>query len=165
MSSVPANWKRLYQRLRSMERTEIADRIRQQATARLDWVRYKAGRDFAPQLVEKVSTQPHFFFSPGSVPALCSRLRELFPETAEQIVHRAERICQHRFDLLGYEALDYGAEIDWYSDRVHGKRAPRKPWFQMKYLDFSEVGDSKVTWGTQSSPTPGHSRQGVPPQR
>ena len=39
-----------------------------------------------------------------------------------------------------------GLEIDWHCDRVHGKRAPRKPWFRMKYLDFAEVGDSKVTW-------------------
>ena len=105
-----------------MERAEIADRVRQQAMARFDWLRYKAGLDFAPQMAETVSTQPHFFFSPGSVPALCGRLRELFPETADQIVQRAERICQHRFDLLGYEALDYGAEIDWHSDRVHGNR-------------------------------------------
>jgi len=146
MSSVPGRWKRMYRRLRTMERAEIADRVRQQAMARFDWLRYKAGLDFAPQMAETVSTQPHFFFSPGSVPALCGRLRELFPETADQIVQRAERICQHRFDLLGYEALDYGAEIDWHSDRVHGKRAPRKPWFQLKYLDFSEVGDAKVTW-------------------
>ncbi|MGA2645217.1 MAG: alginate lyase family protein [Candidatus Sulfotelmatobacter sp.] len=58
----------------------------------------------------------------------------------------AERICRHRFDLLGYENLDYGAEIDWHFDIVHGKRGPRKPWFKVKYLDFEEVGDSKITW-------------------
>lgn len=141
-----SSWKRVYGRLRAMDRAELVDRIRQQTTARVDWLRYKAGRDFAPQLAETATTQAHFFFSPQSVPALCSRLRELFPEAAEQIVQRAERICQHRFDLLGYEALDYGSEIDWHSDRVHEKRAPRKPWFNVKYLNFAEVGDSKVTW-------------------
>ena len=145
MSSVPG-WKRIYRRLRSMEPAEIADRVRQHGTARIDWMRYKAGADFAPQLADAASAQPQFFFSPQAVPALCSKLRELFPETAEQIVQRAERICQHRFDLLGYESLDYGSEIDWHRDRVHGQRAPRKPWFKVKYLDFAEVGDSKVTW-------------------
>ena len=145
MSSAPG-WKRIYGRLRTMSRAEIVDRVRQQGTARLDWLRYKAGLDLSPHIADTASAQPHFFFEPQAVPALCSKLRELFPESAEQIVQRAERICQHRFDLLGYENLDYGAQIDWHSDRVHGKRAPRKQWFKIKYLDFEEVGDSKVTW-------------------
>jgi hypothetical protein len=52
----------------------------------------------------------------------------------------------HRFDLLGYENLDYGTSIDWHLDGVHAKRAPRKPWYQIRYLNFAEVGDVKVTW-------------------
>jgi hypothetical protein len=130
-----------------MDRAEIAERIRQHAAARLDLVRYKAGANFAPRMQATVSgLQPRFFFSPDAFPGLCSKLRQVFPETAERIIERAERICEHRFDLLGYDAVDYGSEIDWHCDRVHGKRAPRKPWFRMKYLDFAEVGDSKVTW-------------------
>ena len=146
MSSGPAGWKRIYRRVLAMDRAEIVDRIRQQATARLDLLRSKAGSDFAPQMQHVGSIQPRFFFSPEQVPGLCAKLRQLFPEQAAQIVERAERICEHRFDLLGYEAVDYGAQIDWHCDRVHGKRAPRKPWFRVKYLDFTEVGDSKVTW-------------------
>ena len=147
MSSGPAGWKRVYRRVLAMDRAEMVDRIRQQATARVDLARYKLGADFAPRMNSVVAgPQPRFFFSPDAVPGLCSKLRQLFPETAEQIVERAERICQHRFDLLGFDGVDYLAEIDWHCDRVHGKRAPRKPWFRMKYLDFAEVGDSKVTW-------------------
>ena len=73
-------------------------------------------------------------------------LKQVFPSQADDIVVRAEKICRHRFDLLGYENLDYGAEIDWQLDVVHGKRGPRKPWFKVKYLEFEEVGDSKITW-------------------
>jgi hypothetical protein len=147
MSSGLAGWTRIYRRVLAMDRAEIADRVRQQTTARLDVLRFKAGADFAPRMQSVGSgTQPRFFFSPEQVPGLCTKLRQLFPGQAEQIVERAERICQHRFDLLGYDGVDYGAEIDWHCDRVHGKRAPRKPWFRMKYLDFAEVGDSKVTW-------------------
>jgi len=142
----PAGWKRLYRRVHSMEGAEIVDRLRQHATSRLDWVRYKLGADFSPEIASVPQGEPRFFFSADDVPRLCSKLRELFPETAEQVIRRAERICQHRFDLLGYEAVDYGTEIDWHSDRVHGKRAPRKAWFNLKYLDFDQVGDSKVTW-------------------
>jgi Heparinase II/III-like protein/Heparinase II/III N-terminus len=147
MSARVARWKNLYRRVRAMDREEIADRVRQRVTAHVDLVRYKAGADFAPGLADSASSsQPRFFFTPEAVPGLCSRLRELFPETVEQIIERAERICEHRFDLLGYRDVDYGSEIDWHCDPVHGKRAPRKPWFQVKYLDFAEVGDSKVTW-------------------
>jgi Heparinase II/III-like protein/Heparinase II/III N-terminus len=147
MSSGTAAWKRVYRRVLAMDRAEIADRIRQHAAARLDLVRYKAGAHFVPRMHAAVSgLQPRFFFAPDAVSGLCSKLRHVFPETAEQIIERAARICGHRFDLLGYDAVDYGSEIDWHCDGVHGKRAPRKPWFLMKYLDFAEVGDSKVTW-------------------
>jgi glycosyltransferase involved in cell wall biosynthesis len=141
-----AGWKRVYRRVRSMGGAEVTERLRQHATARLDWVRYRVGSDFFSEISTVPQGRPRFFFSPEEVPHLSSRLRELFPETAEQIVRRAERICQHCFDLLGYEAVDYATEIDWHCDRVHGKRAPRKPWFKLKYLDFAQVGDSKVTW-------------------
>jgi hypothetical protein len=146
MSSGPANWKRVYRRLIAMDRAEIADRVRQQTVARLDLIRYKAGANFSPRIGAPSGQRAHFFFSPSAVPGLCAKLREILPGTSEQIIARAERICDHRFDLLGYDAVDYGSEIDWHCDRVHGKRAARKPWFQVKYLDFAEVGDSKVTW-------------------
>ncbi len=58
----------------------------------------------------------------------------------------AEKICQHRFDLLGYKDLDFGTPIDWHFDPVHRKRAPRKPWYQIPFLDFNQIGDHKIIW-------------------
>jgi len=143
-----AELKRLYRRLREMGGPELADRLRQQANARLDSLRYKIGIGFEPHALRDLSppSQPNFFFSPTDVPHLCSRLRERFPTETDEIVHRAERICQGRFDLLGYRNLDFGQEIDWHFDPVHGKRISRKPFFQIPYLDFDEVGDSKIIW-------------------
>lgn len=142
-----ADWKRIATRLKAMSGAELADRVRQQATARVDYWRFKAGAGVKPHFRSHVTGPARqFFFAPEQVPELCSKLRQLFPDTARQIIQRAERISEHRFDLLGYEGLDYGSEIDWHSDRVHGKRAALKPWFQIHYLDFDEVGDSKVTW-------------------
>ncbi len=147
-----AEWKRLYGRACGMRPKELADRLRQQATARLDYVRYKAGLSFRPSVQAEVVRgassvpDPKFFFHAAEVPRLAFMMRELFPEETDALIDRAQRICQHRFDLLGYKDLDYGVEIDWHSDRIHGKRAPRRPWFQIHYLDFTEVGDSKVTW-------------------
>src|ERR1700736_216712 len=59
---------------------------------------------------------------------------------------QAEEICRHRLDLLGYSDLDFGRPIDWHLDAVHNIRAPRKSFYRVRYLDFAEVGDSKVTW-------------------
>src|SRR5205807_5323219 len=100
-----------------------------------------------PEIAEnkRVDTS-RFFFAPAQVRDLCDLLRELLPGQTSEIVNRAERVCQHRFDLLGYEGLDYGTEIDWHCDQVHGKRAPRKLFYEIQYLNFEEVGDSKVTW-------------------
>ena len=140
-------WRDRWRRLASMDQDEILDRLRQQVTAHADALKYKLGFSFdgdAPKA--QVARQGRFFFTSGQVPVLVSLLRDRLPQETEQIVQRAERICRHRFDLLGYEDLDYGAAIDWHCDRVHGKRAPRKPWFKVDYLDFSEVGDSKITW-------------------
>jgi Heparinase II/III-like protein/Heparinase II/III N-terminus len=134
-------------RLRSMPAAELVDRVRQQVRARTDAWRYSRGHDFAQGLSgEGAGAHGNFFFTPSQIPALCSLLNQRFPGAGRDIVTRAERILQHRFDLLGYENLDYGAEIDWHLDVVHGKRSPRKPWYRMKYLDFEEVGDSKITW-------------------
>ncbi len=143
-----AEWNDRYRRLRTMSTKELADRLRQQANARLDFLRYQVGMGFEPLLKRKSSglREPQFFFAVDSVPALCARLQEIFPTECGRIINRAERICRHRFDLLGYRDLDYGQKIDWHTDRVHGKRAPQKPWFKVHYLDFAEVGDSKVTW-------------------
>src|SRR5258707_4883919 len=87
-----------------------------------------------------------FFFGCDDVPILLDFLREQLPEVVEDITARAERICNHRFELLGYQAVDYGKEIDWHLDAVHGKRAPCSPWFRIRYLDFDQVGDAKIIW-------------------
>lgn len=73
-------------------------------------------------------------------------LKQHLPGAIRETIEEADEIMQHRFRLLGYRDLDYGREIDWHLDAVHGKRAPLKPWFKVRFLDFEEVGDHKVTW-------------------
>jgi hypothetical protein len=129
-----------------MDRKELFDRMRQYAAARADLLRHRIGHNFATDERAREVSEGRFFFAGADVSSLCATLKQDFPSSADDIVSRAERICRHRFDLLGYENLDYGAEIDWHCDLVHGKHAPRKPWFKVKYLDFDEVGDSKIIW-------------------
>ena len=141
----PSRWSHKVRRLAAMPLQEIADRARQRSSAQVDSWLYLAGHEFAhPNDANDQSG--NFFFSPGEVPELCELLRQRFPETAASIVWSAELACDHRFDLLGYPALDYGREIDWHFDPVHGKRAPRLPFHRVPCLDSNVVGDSKITW-------------------
>jgi hypothetical protein len=142
-----SQWARRITRLKSMSWGELVDRLRQHGSARLDAYRYRRGHDFAGAWPgDHAGPKGRFFFAPSEVPGVCELLKQRFPSAAAGMVAGAERICRHRFDLLGFEDLDYGAEIDWHLDLVHGKRGPRKPWFQVRYLDFEQVGDAKIAW-------------------
>jgi Heparinase II/III-like protein/Heparinase II/III N-terminus len=131
----------------SMDRAEIVDRIWQELQKRADAILFGLGLDPSRGEVRRAEAgSRRFFFRGEDIPRWMALLRERMPQQAETIVKRAEKICRHRFDLLGYEDLDYGREIDWHSDRVHGELAPRDLWFKIRYLDFASVGDAKVTW-------------------
>ena len=134
-------------RLAGMSLDELRVRTAQEFTKRWDLALCRLG---LPLLKEDSWPLPHFsdsfFFKRDEVPRIADVLGKRVPEVVEQIIDQAEQICRHRFDLLGYKGIDYGQEIDWHSDAVHGKCAPRLPWFQIRYLDFAQVGDAKIIW-------------------
>jgi hypothetical protein len=137
----------LLKRLASMGADEIRVRSLQEVSKYSDLLRYRLGIGFADRgQSNEQGAMARFFFGIRDVPQISNWIRDHLPQTAGEIVERAERICSHHFDLLGYKGLQYGPEIDWHLDIVHGKRAPLRPWFKIRYLDFQEVGDSKVIW-------------------
>ena len=130
-----------------MDQAELRDRLRQELAKRTDVVLARVGYDFAPRIRISIGEKPaRFFFAPESVDSILALLCQRFPDYKRQVLERADRICSHRFDLLGYRDLDYGHPIDWHLDAVHRKRAPKKASYRVRYLDFAEAGDSKVTW-------------------
>ena len=99
-----ARWVSLLRRVTSMGRHELLDRLRQQLTARADLLRHLSGYDFASGMQgETAGPQGRFFFTPAEAAARCALLKQVFPAQADDIVFRAEKICHHHFDLLGYE--------------------------------------------------------------
>jgi Heparinase II/III-like protein/Heparinase II/III N-terminus len=139
-------WRNAASRLAHMDRRELLERVRQELAKRSDAVLSRFGFDFARGLVQPATSSGQFFFTASSVPALLEGLRQRLPQQTEHIVKQADKICRHQFDLLGYENLDYGNPIDWHLDVVHGKQAARKMFYKIPYLDFDQVGDSKITW-------------------
>jgi len=140
-------WRQIADRLGRMDRDERRDRVRQEVAKRQDGLLARLGFDFARSVGKSDGVRAgNFFFKPDGVNPLLALLRQRRPEQVERILQHSEKILQHRFDLLGYQDLAYGSPIDWHLDLVHGKRAPRKVFHRVLYLDFHEVGDSKVTW-------------------
>ncbi len=141
------SWNEIFEKLRNMDRQEFMDRSRQELSKRADATLAAVGYDFGKRTQFYSSSRPgKFFFAPQQVETILRLIRERLPEETYKIIERANRICSHRFDLLGYADLDYGNEINWHLDAVHQKTAPRKPFHRVRYLDFAEVGDSKITW-------------------
>lgn len=126
---------------------ELRTRLSQEFTKRRDYAFYR-GALLSEAEVFPASDRdlPKFFFEPGELAKRIALIKKQVPAAVDDTVLEADKILQHRFDLLGYRDLDYGAEIDWHLDAVHGKRAPLKPWYKIPFLDFDTVGDHKVTW-------------------
>ena len=91
-----------------------------------------------------------FPLSASSLPAIATIIRAAYPTAAADAKNRADALCRGEYDLLGYEALRWGPpesadEPDWHLDPVSGRRAPRRFWSRVPYLDPG-CGDHKVTW-------------------
>jgi hypothetical protein len=111
---------------------KLLHRLRPLVATRADLLRYRLGIGFKSPLHKSgMAPKAEFFFAPAEIPALCALWRRRLPEEAAAAVEQAEQICRYRFDLLGYENVFCGAEIDWHRDPVHGHPLPRKPWFKL----------------------------------
>ena len=141
-----SGWHNKLARLFHADWKELRTRGGQELHKRSDLLRYRMGMRPERIALREATTEGKFFFAAGAAAERAELLRRHLPHEAEAIVREADEICQHRFHLLGYENLDFGGEIDWHLDRVHGKRAPLDPWFKIPFLDFAVVGDHKVTW-------------------
>lgn len=136
-------------RLRPISWDELRIRGWQEFGKRWDVLRYRLSFTSRParnSFPAGSDLSGRFFFSSAELVPLIAELARRFPSEAAATIRSAEQICKHEFALLGFEPVSYGPTIDWHLDAVHGKTAPRKPWFRIRYLNFNDVGDSKITW-------------------
>ncbi len=74
-------------------------------------------------------------------------LHDRFPDEPARVVAAANKICSGRFDLLGYQGLDFGSPLpDWHFEPVSGKRSPLTHWSRINEVDASQTGDKKIVW-------------------
>lgn len=70
-----------------------------------------------------------------------------FQGQIKAIIDTADRICEGRFDLLGYTDLYFEVNTpNWHFDPVSGKTSPKVHWSRIKETSSEETGDKKVIW-------------------
>lgn len=90
--------------------------------------------------------EPAFFPSFKTLAETASVFKVRFPQTAQQIIEKADRICEGKFDLLGHTNLSFGDPIDWQFEPISGKCIPLVHWSKLDYLDAEVAGDKKIIW-------------------
>jgi heparinase II/III-like protein len=140
MAIVPAAWNRCDLR-RRLARDSNLDRART-ALARREWL------EAHDALRRHITDGPaRFVIAPSSKREVASRIRREFPDSVIAAASRADRIVAGEYDLLGFRMLrfDSNGATDWHCDPVHDRRAPRRFWADVPYLD-RECGDHKIIW-------------------
>lgn len=66
--------------------------------------------------------------------------------SAHLFIEKADKIVGGKFDLLGYENLDFGTPVDWHLEPLSGKRSTKKHWKQFDDVSTDETGDRKIVW-------------------
>jgi len=144
--SRPAVAGNLARRMLAMSGPELGERLRQETAQRLDAARYRIGIPARREAMPGSAPAGQFFFDSGESEEIVALIKRLLPDAVEALDARAHGFQVGCFDLLGYRGLDFGRNVDWALDPVHGKRAPLQTARRVPYLDFDVVGDHKVVW-------------------
>ena len=125
---------------------EIYTRARQEACKRSDVLLHRLGVDPFRGSGSGLDARGRFYRNSEDTPRIAELLCSRMPDAVQETVERARRIAERRFDLLGFQGLDFGRDIDWSLDPVHGRRAPAAAWPAIPYMDFDTAGDHKIVW-------------------
>ena len=66
------------------------------------------------------------------------------PRWIERAVQEAERLCEHRIEILGHGSLDLGPKIDWHRDPITGRSWERRFWADYDPVHDCGAGDAKT---------------------
>jgi hypothetical protein len=62
------------------------------------------------------------------------------------LIEKANRICNGRFDLLGFKELFFGDSVDWHLDPISQNRSPLIHWSEIKEIESNDAVDKKIVW-------------------
>ncbi|HUP42694.1 MAG TPA: alginate lyase family protein [Thermoanaerobaculia bacterium] len=86
---------------------------------------------------------PRFYAPVTEREGFAELLTRSVPGAVAAIAAEAERLCAHRFELLGHGEIECGAEIDWHRDPVSGEVWERRFWGDYDLVNELGMGDPK----------------------
>ena len=139
-------------KLVTMDAREIAYRVQEKFRSEAERLRHYAGVDVAlPEVLDNfksylVQNADNFYFqATGSErERRLDVIRRTFPQWIDQAVEDAERICQHKVQLLGFGEVQLGQVIDWHRDPLTGRWWRPRFWSDYDLVHDSGAGDPKV---------------------
>jgi hypothetical protein len=84
-------------------------------------------------------TQPVFFGAFHHPKMTIAEFQKHWPESATEIVERANQIVRGSFDLLGFRDLSFGTPPDWHLEPIAGKRSPLVHWSRVDYMAAEKI--------------------------
>lgn len=111
-------------------------------------VRRGTGEQTASQITARVQNAgvQTFFPSVAHRSEIAALMATRFSEQREAIIARANRVIVGKFDLLGYDGLEFGNPVDWHFEPISSKRTSLAHWSKIDYLNPQVAGDKKITW-------------------
>jgi hypothetical protein len=85
-------------------------------------------------------------FFEGTAGDIGGLLADVWPNTEKGLAASADRLCENRFDLLGYRDLSFGDPVDWHLDPLARRRVPLAHWSVIDPFDSAAVGDCTLIW-------------------
>jgi Heparinase II/III-like protein/Heparinase II/III N-terminus len=140
-STTRRRWER--KRLRSRLSHSVPAVVAADAALRAqDW--RSAAESFRRHFCDRRASFP---LDPGRRHQIAASILEQFPRAADEARSQGDKLLDGRRHLLGYADVLVGRcqQIDWHFDPVHNRRAPRRFWSSVPYLD-PQFGDHKVIW-------------------
>ena len=94
-----------------------------------------------------IARPARFVLDPSSSAVLRDQVLARWPGAVRDSTCRADRVLDGTYDLLGYQGVCCARDgrVDWHSDPVHGRMAPRTFYADVPFLS-PEVGDHKIIW-------------------
>ena len=150
-----------WRRLRAMSASEIGYRLHANLRLEFDRVRFHLGsfrnterpiHQFSGKNTPPIKTYlqefaARRFYLPATLEGR-ERLRLLveqqFPEWKLHAIAEAQRLCEHRVELLGYGEVSLGREIDWHRDPVTGRNWPLRFCADYDLVHDTATGDPKT---------------------
>lgn len=73
--------------------------------------------------------------------------RDTFGSEAEEyFIRKADKVVAGKYDLMGFDNLDFGIPPDWHYEPVSETYSPLKHWKQFDESNTRETGDKKIVW-------------------